>query len=432
MYREIIKKLEEWKKSKNRKPLILNGVRQTGKTWILKEFGNKYYENVAYFNFEGNEPLIKRFEQDLDIERLIEELGVINKKPIKPHSTLVIFDEIGFCNKAITSLKYFNENANDYHIVCAGSLLGITLSKPLSFPVGKVDFLTMHPMTFREFLFANNEEALVNAISDKQDKISELYEVKLLSYLKNYYIVGGMPEVVNEWCNNKDITVVEDIQEKILNAYYLDFAKHAPDTDFPKISLLWKSIPDQLAKENKKFIYSKVQNNMKSKDLESPLEWLISAGMVHKVKRIEKPNIPISAYADKTAFKLYVHDVGLLRKMARLPVDAILLDLEYFKEFRGALAENYVLNELIALDNEEPYYWTSGNLAEVDFVKQFGIDIVPIEVKYGKETNTKSLTRYKEKYGPRISVKTNKLNINISNDTLNIPLYYIWNIQKYI
>ncbi|MCT4612551.1 MAG: ATP-binding protein [Clostridia bacterium] len=435
MERLLNEKLVEWKMSKTRKPLILKGVRQVGKTYLLKEFGNKYYEDVAYFNFEGNEALQSRFEQDLDPKRIIEELGVINKRVIKPGRTLIIFDEIQFCSKALTSLKYFYENLPEYHVACAGSLLGIALSKPLSFPVGKVDMMTLYPLNFEEFLLANDESMLVEALKKlkSEEKISALYEEKLMSYLNNYYITGGMPEVLNSWINNKDVEEVSVIQQKILDAYELDFAKHAPVNDYPKLSMIWKSIPEQLARENSKFVYGHVKSGARAKDLEDALEWLISAGMVYKITKIEKPYMPLSAYADSRSFKLYIHDVGLLRKKANLDAAIIYDDKkDIYKEFKGALAENFVLTELIAKTNETAHYWTSGNKAEVDFVKQFKSKIIPIEVKAGKNVTARSLRVYRDKYEPEISFKVSRLNIQKQDGTLNIPLYMVWNIEKYV
>ncbi|HAN10767.1 MAG TPA: ATPase [Clostridiales bacterium] len=435
MNRIIMDSLIKWKESKNRKPLILKGVRQVGKTYLLKEFGKRYYKNVAYFNFEGNEGLMRRFDQDLDPKRIIEELGVITKQLITPEDTLIIFDEVQFCNKALTSLKYFYESTPEYHIACAGSLLGITLSKPLSFPVGKVDFLTLYPMNFYEFLRANNEDMLIEAIkkADKTEKISSLYESKLVAYLKNYFIVGGMPEVVDTWIREKDIIKVEEVQSKILMAYELDFAKHAPTSDIPKLSLIWNAIPNQLAKENSKFIFGHVKPGARAKDLEDALEWLISAGMVYKVTKIEKPYMPLSAYEKLSSFKLYMHDVGILRRKANVSPEIIYNDSsEIYKEFKGAMAENYVLSEMMATSGELPHYWSSGNSAEVDFVKQFGSDIIPIEVKSGKNTRARSLEVYRDKYNPKFCIKTSLLNLDTNGLTLNIPLYILWNLEKYL
>lgn len=433
MYRIIYDQLLKWKESEDRKPLILKGVRQCGKTWLLKEFGKTNYTDVAYFNFEGNPALQERFKENLDVERIIEELSIINNKIIKPKETLIIFDEIQFCNNALTSLKYFYENAPEYHIACAGSLLGILLSKPLSFPVGKVDFLELRPMNFYEFLLANNEEMLLQKLKGTKEKIPSIFENKLISYLRNYYIIGGMPEVVEKWVNTKDLEQVEKIQDIILSSYELDFAKHAPLSDTPKLSLIWDYIPKELSHENSKFVYGHVKQGARAKDLEDALRWLISAGMCYKVNRVEKPNLPLITYANISSFKIYMTDIGLLRRKARVPAEVILSDdNEIYKEFKGALAENFVLLELISLTGDSPYYWTSGNTAEVDFVWQNESLIIPIEVKSGSNTKSRSLSIYREKYSPKISIRTSVKNIDRQDGLLNIPLYLLWNLKEII
>lgn len=370
---------------------------------------------------------------DLDVRRIIEELSVLNNKVIKPGKTLIIFDEIQFCNKALTSLKYFYETAPEYHIACAGSLLGILLSKPLSFPVGKVDFIELKPMNFQEFLIANNEKMLVDYLEKNTGKVPVTFETKLVNYLKNYYIVGGMPEVVDKWITTKDIEQVEKIQDIILNSYELDFAKHAPLSDAPKLSLIWDYIPRELSKENSKFVYGHVKKGARAKDLEDALQWLISSGMCYKVNKIEKPNLPLSSYINMSNFKIYMCDVGLLRRKAKVDASFILTENhEIYKEFKGALAENYVLLELLSLNNENPYYWTSGNTAEVDFVWQLKEKIIPFEVKSGKNLNSRSLSVYREKYKPEMAVKTSIRNVDVQDGILNIPLYLLWNFKKYI
>jgi predicted AAA+ superfamily ATPase len=432
MQRIISDDLLKWKNRKDRKPLILKGVRQCGKTHTLLEFGKENYQEIAYFNFEGNSALAECFEQDLDPKRIVIELGIIRKKSINPQTTLIIFDEIQFCNKALTSLKYFHEQVPEYHIVCAGSLLGIALSKPLSFPVGKVEFLTLRPMSFYEFLLANDEKMLIDYVQESNTNtgIPQIFTVKLIAYLKTYYITGGMPEVVAKWMETKDVSEVERIQELIINSYELDFAKHAPAVDFPKLSLIWKSVPDQLAKENGKFIYGHVKHGARAKDLEDALEWLVSAGMVYKVNKIEKPAMPLSAYSDSNYFKLYMADAGLLRKMSKLPASSIFEDSKLFTEFKGALVENFVLCELINLHGDVPYYWKSGNTAEVDFVAQFDEKIVPIEVKASANVKARSLKVYREKYEPIISIKASMLNLKREEGLINIPLYMLWKITS--
>jgi predicted AAA+ superfamily ATPase len=433
MQRLLLNELIKWKNKKDRRPLIIKGVRQCGKTYLLKEFGAKYYRDVAYFNFEGNAPLCERFKADLDVERIITELSVLHKKPIRPDETLIIFDEIQFCNEALTALKYFYENASSYHIVSAGSLLGIALSKPLSFPVGKVDFLTLRPMSYYEFLLAHGEAMLCEHLQKlaPAEKISELFAEKLENYLRRYYITGGMPEAVAVWLETNDLSAVESVQQKILDSYELDFAKHAPPKDFPRLSLIWNSIPAQLAKEHGKFIFSKVKPGLRAKDLEDALQWLISAGLVFKVSKIGKPFMPLASYADQNYFKLYMVDIGLLRKMSKLPPEALLTRTDMFKEFKGALTENYALCEIVNLQGDAPYYWKSGNTAEVDFVAQFGMDIVPIEVKSGRNDKSRSLTEYRKKYTPRVSVKVS-MNAAGGGEVRNIPLYMLWKMPGII
>ena len=424
MKRILTDKLSEWKADRSRKPLIVKGVRQCGKTYLLKEFGENYYEDYAYFNFEGNETLQKVFDRDLNPERIITELSVIRKKTITPEKTLIVFDEIQFCNKALTSLKYFCEDAPEYHIAAAGSLLGLALSKPLSFPVGKVDFYNLYPMNFYEFLLANDENLLCEQLEKLPcgEPVPAAFAEKLKEHLKNYFICGGMPEAVNCWTVEKNIDKLETILQKILDSYELDFAKHAPANEYPKLSAIWRSIPAQLARENGKFIFNRVKQGARAKDLEDALEWLLSAGMVYKTPKIEKPFMPLSSYADFSYFKLYMADIGLLRKMSKLPAAAFLENSDVFKEFKGAVTENYVLCELINKTGEPPFYWKSENTAEVDFIVQSGMDIVPIEVKSSANTKARSLAEYVKKYSPDKTVITSMKNMGGNH----IPLYMLW------
>jgi len=445
--RNLLGDLKKWKDSPAHKPLLVKGVRQCGKTWLLQEFGRECYGDVAYFNFEGNVALSARFEGDLDVRRIISELGILRQKSIVPGETLIILDEIQFCNQALTSLKYFCENAPEYHVVCAGSLLppheicgfrgdpglGVALSKPLSFPVGKVDFLTLRPMSFEEFLLANGEELLCEHLRalPPYEKVSELFTERLETLLKTYYIVGGMPEAVQTWLDTHDVQALEKVQQAILDSYELDFAKHAPPKDFPKLAAIWRSIPLQLAKESSKFIFSQVKQGWRAKDLEDALEWLLGAGLVHKVTKIEKPFMPLSSYEDQTFFKLYLSDVGLLRKMAGLPAAAILEKSEPFRKFKGSLTENYVLCELLHGMERTPFFWRSGNIAEVDFVFQHGMDIVPVEVKSERNDKAKSLSEYRKKFAPRVAVKTTMQNVG-GGDVRKVPLYLLWQLEKYL
>lgn len=433
MKRTLIHELLVWKEKENRKPLILKGVRQCGKTYLLKDFGNRYYDNVAYFNFEETDSLISVFEKDYDTKRIILELELFLGKSIKPGSTLIILDEIQECGRALTAMKYFCENAPEYHIVCAGSLLGIALQQQLSFPVGKVDFLTLYPMSFSEFLRACGSETLADYVNTfrKGDTVPEPIGDKLTTFLRQYYITGGMPEVVSTWQKTNNIEEVERVQQNIINSYELDFAKHAPTKDFPKLTAIWRSIPEQLAKENTKFIFSHVKKGWRSKDLEEALEWLIAAGLVYKVCKIEKPFIPLSSYADDTSFKLYMADIGILRKLSKLPYEVILDATPNYKEFKGSLAENYVLCELVKSVDETLYYWSSGNTAEVDFILQSGSEIVPVEVKSERNVKARSLAEYRKKYTPKYSVKTSMKNETNGEEVLNIPLYLISALERF-
>ncbi len=433
MKRDVLTKLIEWKNKDKRKPLIVNGVRQCGKTFILESFADTCYEDKAYFNFEKDSSLAEIFENNYDTERIILELSLVHGKAIKSESTLVIFDEIQECSRAITSLKYFCENAPQYHIACAGSLLGIHLKKT-SFPVGKVDLITMYPMSFSEFVRAMGEEMLADFIDDysRGTKIPEAVGNKYAALLKQYYVVGGMPEAVQAWCDTKDIERVEDIQQTIIDSYEHDFAKHADIKDFPKLTAIWKSIPEQLAKPNNKFIFSHVKKGWRAKDLEDALLWLVNAGLAYKVCKIEKPYMPLSAYKDDTAFKLYLADVGILRKLSRLPASVIIDSSPIYTEFKGALTENFVLNELVKASDDDIYYWVSGNQAEVDFITQCGVSIVPIEVKAEKNVKARSLAEYRKKYEPEYSVKTSMKNDTSGKEVLNVPLYLISKLNQII
>ena len=432
MQRFLMQDLVKWKNSSYRKPLILQGVRQCGKTYLLKKFASLHYQDLAYFNFEGNPAIAELFESNLEPERIITELGVLKGSSIKPDATLIVFDEVQFCPRALTFLKYLYEKAPEYHLACAGSLLGITLAKPSSFPVGKVDFLTLRPLNFEEFLLAHSEEDLIRHLKqlDGDSPLPKIFTDKLNSILKSYYLTGGMPEVVARWLEGKDINDVEEAQDAIINAYELDFAKYAPVKDYPKLSLIFRSIPDQLARENGKFIYGQVKPGARSRDFENALEWLIGAGIAHKVCKVEKPAMPLSAYADRSHFKLYLADIGLLRRMARLPAAVILEESPAYTEFKGALVENYVLNELIAINGDIPYYWRSGNQAEVDFLTQTGEQIIPVEVKASTNLRSRSLAEYRKKYSPDIAVRASLANLKREEGLLNLPLYLLFALKQ--
>lgn len=438
MYREIIKELEKWKDKSRRKPLILTGVRQCGKTYIVDEFAKKYFKSYVYVNFESEETLSAIFDYDFDVNRIVKELESHFNTKILPGETLVFFDEIQECTRAITSLKYFCENMKELHIVCAGSLLGVALKKKqVSFPVGKVNRLQLYPMSFKEFIIANGRTDLIEAF-DKwptDREIPKLYKEPLESLLKSYYIVGGMPEVVKTWIDTHDYNEVEDVQNEILEDYSDDFSKHAPLEDVPKIRWIWDSVPVQLAKENNKFIFSHVKAGKRSAELEDALQWLVDAGLLIKAELVEKPEIPLDGAADKTYFKVYMSDVGLLRAKAKVSINTILEESELFIRFKGAFAENYVLNELKAL-NKNPYFWRSGNTAEVDFIFEEDGKIVPVEVKSADNTQAKSYKQFCKKYQPQKGLKLSRKNIaeNLCEKTLtySIPLYLEWNIDYYV
>ena len=425
MKRFIMDKLINWKKDKDRKPLILKGARQVGKTYILKEFGENYYENVAYFNFDHDDSLSELFNNTKDPKRIIEQLSLANGKKINENTTLIIFDEIQECPNALNSLKYFCEEASEYHVACAGSLLGIRLSKT-SFPVGKVDFLTLYPMTFSEFLIADNKENLVEVMKQKKDitPIPKIFEDQLIEKLKVYYIIGGMPEAVYSWINDKDIEKVNIIQKNILESYENDFAKYMKYNEANKVSLIWNGIPSQLAKENKKFIYQVIKKGARAREYEGALNWLNDANLVLKCYLVNKCAFPLKAYYDLSAYKIYMNDVGLLRRMSNLDSKIILEGNKLFEEFKGAFTENYVANALNYLLNETPNYYTFDR-NEIDFVIQKNNEIIPIEVKSDKTINHNSLTKYNANNDNQISICFSLKNLNKDGKIINIPLYYI-------
>ena len=427
MERFILKDLAKWKESKYRKPLILKGIRQVGKTWALMELG-KQYDNTAYFNFDENEEYKQFFETTKEPERLLQNLMMTSGQSIKPYDTLVIFDEIQSCNKALNSLKYFREKTPEYHIACAGSLLGITLSKPMSFPVGNVDFVDMRPMTFTEFLLANGDNKLAAYMDgiDAIDPIPDAFYNPLYEKLKMYFITGGMPEAVRSWAEERDVALMQRILSAILDAYERDFAKHADKEDFPKLSLIWKSIPSQLSRENKKFIYKAVKGGARAREYEDALQWLCDANLTYKIYRSAAPGLPISAYDDLSAFKLYMADVGLLRRLSLLAPSAFAEGNRLFVEFKGALTENYVLQALVNQFEATPRYWSADSPRyEVDFLIQRENDIFPVEVKSETNTESRSLKKYAEKFADRspLRIRFSMNNLRLDNDMLNIPLF---------
>ena len=428
MKRFILKKLIAWKNSPYRKPLILKGVRQVGKTWILKEFGRNYYKNIAYFNFDENEEYKQFFETTKDVNRILQNLMFASGQKIVPENTLIIFDEIQDCPKVINSLKYFCENAPQYHIACAGSLLGIALAKPSSFPVGKVNFMQIDPMTFSEFLIANGDENLAAYLENTNtiEPIPDAFFNPLSEKLKMYYVTGGMPESVLMWTNARDVSAKQEVLSNIINAYERDFAKHPNISEVPKISMIWKSIPSQLAKENKKFIYKVVKEGARAREYEDALQWLIDARLVHKVYRSNAPGLPIAAYDDLSAFKIYLVDVGLLRRLAHLAPTAFGEGNRLFTEFKGALSENFVLQSLLTQFEVAPRYWTQSNPPyEVDFLIQRDNDIFPVEVKAETNISAKSLKKFKELFPGKVKlrIRFSLDNLKLDGDVLNIPLF---------
>ena len=428
MERLILNDLIKWKNSKFSKPLILKGVRQVGKTWILKEFGKRYYKNTAYFNFDEHEEYKQFFESTKDVERILQNLILATGQRIEPENTLIIFDEVQDCPKVINSMKYFCENAPQYHIACAGSLLGISLAKPSSFPVGKVNFLQMNPMTFIEFLMANGDNNLVNYFEsiDTLEPIPDAFFNPLYEKLKMYYVIGGMPEPVMMWTQERDVEAMQMALSNIIDAYERDFAKHPEVKEFPKISMIWRSIPSQLARENKKFIYKVVKEGARAREYEDALQWLVDADLVSKIYRSSAPGLPIAAYDDLSAFKIYLVDVGLLRRLAHLAPTAFGEGNRLFTEFKGALSENYVLQALKNQFEVIPRYWSQTNPPyEVDFLIQRENDIIPVEVKAETNTESRSLKSFKEKFPDQVKlrVRFSLNNLKQDGDMLNIPLF---------
>ena len=428
MKRLIMKKLQEWKNSPFRKPLILKGVRQVGKTWLLKEFGKQYYDDTAYFNFDENPEYRQFFTTTKDVKRILPNLMMAGGVKIEPEKTLIIFDEVQDSPEVINAMKYFCENAPEYHVACAGSLLGIALAKPSSFPVGKVNFMQIDPMTFTEFLLANGDEKLTEYLDTVEtlEPIADAFYNPLYEKLKMYYVTGGMPEPVLMWTEAHDVSAMQEALSNILSAYERDFAKHPETREFPKLSLVWKSIPSQLARENKKFLYNVVKEGARAREYEDALQWLVDARLVHKVYRSKAPGLPLSAYDDLAAFKLYLVDVGLLRRLSLLAPTAFGEGNRLFTEFKGALTENYVLQTLLTQYEVPPRYWSQNNPPyEVDFLVQRENDIFPVEVKAETNTKSRSLKKYKELYPDtvKLRIRFSLDNLKLDDDLLNIPLF---------
>ena len=429
MYRIAIEKLYKWKNSKRRKPLIIEGARQVGKTWLMKEFGEQAYADTVYINFDSNSRMADLFSADLDTDRLIMGLELYAGRKINPENTLLIFDEVQEVPRALASLKYFYENAPQYHIVCAGSLLGIALHQGTSFPVGKVDFLKLYPLSFSEFLMATGNERFAELLKKQDYEMITSFKQTYIDALKHYYFVGGMPEAVQSFAESKDFNEVRAIQKRILAAYEQDFSKHAPNEIVPKIRMLWNSIPSQLARENKKFIYGLVREGGRAREYETAIMWLSDCGLVHKVSRVNAAGIPLKAYEDLKAFKLFIVDVGLFGCMIGLRQRTMLDGDDLFVEFKGALTEQYVCQQLKTIEDLGVYYYTNDRgSCEIDFVVDTGEQIVPIEVKAETNLRAKSLKTYRERFEPELSVRTSMADYKKEDWLLNLPLYAIENI----
>ena len=433
MYRNAMNDLIKWKNKKNKKPLIIRGARQVGKTWLMRRFGETEYEKTVYISFDNNQQMKDLFDKDMRIERIITGIELYSGHKINPENTLLIFDEIQEVPKALATLKYFNENAPEYQIVCAGSLLGVALHQGTSFPVGKVEFMDLYPLSFTEFMTALGKEQFVELIIQSNFDMATTFKQEYVDLLKYYYYVGGMPEVVSNFAENMDFNEAREIQERILTAYEQDFSKHAPNDVIPRIRMLWNSIPSQLTKENKKFMYGLIKDGSRAKEYEIAMLWLIDCGLVHKVHRVKAPNLPLKAYEDLKAFKLFIVDVGLLSCMVRLNQSVLLNGNELFREFKGALTEQYVLQQFMTLKRLNTYYWTNDRgSAEIDFLVDTGEKIIPIEVKAETNLKAKSLKTYFDKFNPPISIRTAMIDYKKDDWLMNIPLWAIETIENQV
>jgi predicted AAA+ superfamily ATPase len=435
MRRDIYEKLLAWKSSPRRKPLLLQGARQTGKTFILKEFGRNEYENVAYCNFEEDPGLSQFFQRDLNPERILKELSIYMNLDIQPGAYLLIFDEIQVSNRALNSLKYFAEQKNDVHIAAAGSLLGVKLSGPGSFPVGKVNFLHLYPLTLLEFLDAMGESRYRKLLKDVDSPIplAEAFHSHLIDMLRRYYFVGGMPEAVKNFAETGNARETREIQEEIIKSYVLDFAKHAPAADIPKLTLIWDYIPKHLAKENKKFVFSAIKKGVRAREYENALKWLEDTGLIHLANAVETVKHPLKHYANTGCFKVYALDVGLLGAMAKSPVELLAQGKRLFNEYEGAFVENYVAQQLVSHFHQQLYYWRSkGGKAELDFLFEFEGNICPLEVKAGINPKSKSLKSYDLQFKPDRLMRTTLLNFKKDGKIYNLPLYAVSLLPEFI
>ena len=425
MERLLLKKMEHWKNKQKRKPLIIQGARQVGKTWIMQEFGKRYFSNVVYINFDNNERMKAVFELDYDIKRILSAIKIEHGGGFKAEDTLLIFDEIQEAPKALSSLKYFYENAPQYAIVAAGSLLGVALHEGTSFPVGKVDFLQLHPLNFFEFLCAVGENQLAELLYSKDYKLINAYSAKYKELLKKYYFIGGMPEAVQTYIDTDDLFEVREIQKGLLRYYEEDFSKHAPKEVIPRIQMVWNSIPAQLAKENRKFIYGIIREGARAKDFELAIQWLKDAGLIVKNHRITKPGIPLIAYVEMKHFKLFMLDVGLLAAKGNLSAKVLLDGARVFEEFKGALTEQFVAQQLIAGGQELYYVSNDCSSGEIDFLIQKDMYCIPIEVKAEENLQAKSLRAYCNKYQPEIAIRSSMSDYREQEWMVNVPLYML-------
>lgn len=439
MERKIVDKLIKWKSKRNRKPLLVTGVRQCGKTYLLRRFGEQEFEEYAYFNFDGDGGLLSIFQYDFNVERILDELGsMVYGKKIEPGKTLVIFDEVQACPRAIMALKYFCENIPELHLIAAGSLLGVAIRKGgISFPVGKVDRLEMFPMSFEEFVIADGGEKYISGVNklDLEREISDLYSTPLEKYLKNYYIVGGMPEAVQTWIDTHDYKEAEEVQDRILKDYADDFGKYTSPDTANKIRLIWDAIPSQIARDNNKFIFSHVKKGARAKDLEDALEWLVNSGIVYKLNMVSTPELPLSGMADNTYFKVYMADVGLLRRKSNVNYRTILQGDFAYIHFKGALTENFVLTQLKCMGISS-YFWRTRADAEIDFITDYEGMLMPIEVKSADNTKAKSLRLFCSRYRPKTAMKMSLKNVGDNMDggthVWCIPLYIIFRLKDYV
>jgi predicted AAA+ superfamily ATPase len=427
MYRSNIKTLKKWKLNVDRKPLLFLGARQVGKTWLLQEFGKTEYRQVVYINFEKSKELRETFLPDLDVKRLITNFELYSGLKITPEDTLIILDEIQAAPRGITSLKYFYEDAPQYHVVAAGSLLGVNLHLDESFPVGKIDFLTLHPMSFREFLLAMDENGLARILDEKLWDVLPAFAEKFKEFLRYYFYVGGMPEVVAHFSQHRDWKTARQLQNKILKSYQSDFSKYAPKEILPRINMVWSSIPAQLAKENKKFIYGLIKEGARAKDFELAIQWLVDSGLLHKIHNISKPAHPLVAYQELSAFKLYHNDVGLLGAMSKLNAKILLNGNVVFTEFKGALAEQFVFQQLMPDEDLAIHYFSfDDSKYEIDFVVQNEDgEIIPIETKSGENLRARSFHLFCGKFNPKIAIRTSLANYRKDDRMVNVPLYVV-------